>query len=1021
MAWLLISSVGAWAQTAHSIGEITAFGFGFNNPHGIVMDPAGNLYVADYGSGHVYQETLQADGSYTQTVLFAGVGAGSAIGLARDTGGNFYIAGNGVVTKQTAGAGGGYTESTVGHFNHPVGVAVDVAGDVFVVDDNASSLYELAAGSYAQTTIDAATLPTPFAVSIDALGNLYVGTVRGSYIEKYTLNNGVYTKADVLNAPATYGVIADELGNLLYASPSQFMKAAFNNGTYTEQVYSPYRVQALTQGPDRVIYAVSYFESSGIRLNTAPSFGNVPVGTPATRQISIGFTVDTAGSFGTPAVLTQGTGGLDFTLVSTTCSGSLGAQAGCTVTVAFNPTVPGLRSGGVDLVDLSGNVVATATVSGVGVAAQGVIHPGTQSTLARGLGAGAVATDASGNVYAGDPNGSLLKEMPANGGYTQTLFGSGIGRVAAIAVDGLGDVFIADGARQQVVEEVFQPATGTYTQAVVLPVIGNGSGPVGAVAVDGGGTLYVGSGSRLLKAVPYSNVYIQSNVNTGFANLTALAVDGLGNVFAADSGTGSVYKETPGASGTYTQTVVAVGLGNVNGLALDAAGTLYITAPGTGDGVLRYAATGTGLYTLLDVVRGSVSPGGVAVDGSGNLYVTSTQNGANVLLKLDVADPETLTFAVTAVGKTSAVQTVTLTNIGNAALTRSGTGTSSANFSVDSATTTCAASGSLPVAASCSLGVAFTPQMAGPLSGTLNIFDNTLNKNLLNLPGATQIVRLAGAGNGPVTVAVSNLSIVYGTASTILTASVSYTGTVAPSGGLTIFVDNGVAVNTVCKGAGSVSTCTGTYPSGTVAVGTHTITAVQASDTFYSAGTGTGTLTVTAVAVPDFAFTNSGPTTATISAGGSTNFNFELTPLGSGFPNQVTFVVSGLPPQATYTLTPSSVAASAKQQAVQLAIQTPAPATTKAASVPGNPAWAKRMGVLMAALLPFGLKRRNRHRFGRGLDLVLLAVISATVVAGLSGCGFSGVYYGAPATYTITVTAVSGSLQHSATAKLTVQ
>ena len=64
IAWLLMSCTGAWAQTAHSIGEATPFGFGFDNPHAITMDPAGNLYVADYGSGHVYQETPQADGSY---------------------------------------------------------------------------------------------------------------------------------------------------------------------------------------------------------------------------------------------------------------------------------------------------------------------------------------------------------------------------------------------------------------------------------------------------------------------------------------------------------------------------------------------------------------------------------------------------------------------------------------------------------------------------------------------------------------------------------------------------------------------------------------------------------------------------------------------------------------------------------------------------------------------------------------------------------------------------------------------
>ena len=53
--------------------------------------------------------------------------------------------------------------------------------------------------------------------------------------------------------------------------------------------------------------------------------------------------MDTAGTLGTPLVVTQGTAGLDFSLASTTCSGTLAAGSSCTVTVAFTPTVPGLR------------------------------------------------------------------------------------------------------------------------------------------------------------------------------------------------------------------------------------------------------------------------------------------------------------------------------------------------------------------------------------------------------------------------------------------------------------------------------------------------------------------------------------------------------------------------------------------------------------------------------------------------------------------------------------------------------
>ncbi len=1023
---LFLAQGSAHAQAAHSVGEVTTFGSGFSNPHAVVVDPAGNLYVADYNTGNVYEEALQADGTYTQTVLFPSNGYGSAIGLARDSSGNFYIAGNGVVTKETARAGGGYLASTIGKFTDPVGVAVDPAGDVFVADDNESSLYELSAGTYAQTVIDFNTLPTPYAVSIDSSGNLYVGTVRGAYIEKYTLNQGAYNKSNVLNAPSTYGVIADDLGNLFYASPSQFMKATLSNGTYSEQVYYDYRAQAVTQGPDRELYAVSYFESTGVRLNPAPSFGSVPVGTTATRQITISFTVDVAGTFGTPAAMTQGAGRLDYGVVSTTCSGALSAGTGCTVTVAFKPTAPGLRSGGVNLVDANGNVLASAPISGVGTGPQGVIYPGTPTTLTSGPGTslrtGAVATDGGGDVYAATSSGSILKQTRANGGYTQSTLGSGIGNVSAMAVDGLGNLFVADSAQQQVVEEIFQPSTGTYTQLPVFTASVNGLGQVGAVAVDGSGTVYLGNGDQLLKEVPYGSGYVQSVVSSSFTQVVALTVDGAGDVFAADAGTGSIYKEIPAAGGTYSQTAVVTGLGNLNGLGLDAAGTLYVTAPGLSEGVLRYAAAGNGTYQPLNTIAGFASPRGVALDGAGNLYVTAEANGANgaggttVLFRLDVADPQTLTFPLTTTGSRTAAQTVTLMNIGNVPLALSGIATSSANFSVDAATTTCTATGSLALAASCVAGVAFTPQLAGPLTGTLNITDNTLNQ-----PGAVQTVLLSAAGIGPVTVAVSNLSVVDGTASATLTATVTYAGTVAPSGGLTFVVDNGPAVTASCNAGASVLTCTSRYSTATLAVGAHTITASEAADTYYSAATGTGTLTVTMAPALDFSFTNSGTTTATIDSGASATYTFQLAPSDSGFPGGVTLTVSGLPPQATYKLTPSSVAASSGQQLVQLTIQTAAPTTTTADNVAPSPPWAKGAAVLTAMLLPFGVARHRRRWMGRSLAFALAMLVSVAAITGLTGCGFLGYAYQSPGSFVVTVTATSGSVQHSAAVNLTVQ
>ena len=76
--------------------------------------------------------------------------------------------------------------------------------------------------------------------------------------------------------------------------------------------------------------------------------------------------------------------------------------------------------------------------------------------------------------------------------------------------------------------------------------------------------------------------------------------------------------------------------------------------------------------------------------------------------------------------------------------------------------------------------------------------------------------------------------------------------------------------------------------------------------------------------------------------------------------------------------------------------------------------------VLALLLLPFGMKRRVREKLkGRMLLLVLLL---AGMTAAVTGCGASnGFMLQSPGTYTLTVTASSGTLQHSQIVTLIVQ
>jgi len=101
--------------------------------------------------------------------------------------------------------------------------------------------------------------------------------------------------------------------------------------------------------------------------------------------------------------------------------------------------------------------------------------------------------------------------------------------------------------------------------------------------------------------------------------------------------------------------------------------------------------------------------------------------------------PSSLTFGAQASGTTSAAQTLTLTNNGNAALSIAGISLSGVYASDFASSTNCGAT--LAAAATCSISVTFTPNAAGPLTANLVVTDNSGNT-----AGSTQTIALSGNG-----------------------------------------------------------------------------------------------------------------------------------------------------------------------------------------------------------------------------------------------------------------------------------
>jgi len=90
---------------------------------------------------------------------------------------------------------------------------------------------------------------------------------------------------------------------------------------------------------------------------------------------------------------------------------------------------------------------------------------------------------------------------------------------------------------------------------------------------------------------------------------------------------------------------------------------------------------------------------------------------------------------------------------------------------------------------------------------------------------------------------VGNVLVTAGTQSATLTANITYTGPF-PTGGLTFSLPSGSVVNATCSAAPSPLSCTATYPTASLAVGTYVITATEAADSNYAQGSATALLTV---------------------------------------------------------------------------------------------------------------------------------------------------------------------------------
>jgi CSLREA domain-containing protein len=276
---------------------------------------------------------------------------------------------------------------------------------------------------------------------------------------------------------------------------------------------------------------------------------------------------------------------------------------------------------------------------------------------------------------------------------------------------------------------------------------------------------------------------------------------------------------------------------------------------------------------------------------------------------------------------------------------------------------------------------------------------------------ATRAYSIAVARQASQTTVSASPSVASPAQTIALTATVSATvaGTsVMPSGTVT-FLENGTQLGTGTLLGGTAQLVLPSLPAGASAV----ITATYAGDGNFLASTSSNSATVV-VSVFDFTFTTTGTNAYTAAPGATATYNFALAPLYGSYLGPVSFRVTGLPAGATASFTPSTVAVGGGATPVVMMVQT-ASAIAQNHNIPFD------RGIVLALLfLPFAAKRSVREKLkGRMLLLVLLMT---GLTATLTGCGSqNGFLLQSPQTETLTVTATSGTLQHSQTVTLIVQ
>jgi len=898
---LILSVFGLAASAASLSAQQTIVAAGLSSPEGVAVDGSGNVYIAQSNTGSVLRETATASG-YTQSTVASGLSA--PFGVAATSAGNFYVTdegGNSVLYYSLAS--GKYTGAPIaGSWSFPAGLAVDSHGDLIVGNTGANDVVFCASGACVPVASGAVpALKSPSGVAVDPAGNIYIADEGNNRVLRVPAFDLSCTLGDCipvgsgLSGPG--GVAADSQGNVYIADtnnnrvlgvPASDLTCTLGGCVEVGTGLSSPLAVAVDSGCN--VYISDTNNNRVVRVQGCSSvFTGIPVATLNPGNIATVAGNNSPGFGGDPGPAT---------------SASIFAPQGIATDRAGNVYFTDLGNEVVNKLDSTGNLTVFAgTLTSVGDTGDGGL-----ATNAELYGPTGVAFDAAGNLYIADSGNQVIRKVdPAgiistvagtagsygfsgdNGPATKAKFFTPID----VAVDALGNLFIADKTNQRIRK--------VNTAGIISTIAGNGT-----CAETGDGGLATAAEICYPTALT-----VDSNGNLYFAdnfNSVVRKIDTAGTISTVAGISGSLGYTGDGGPATSAE------LDQPSGVKADGAGNIYISD--SNNNVIRKVDT-TGKITTVagsgyDAGKGQggysgdggpatkaelANPWSIALDKAGDIYITDTGN--YVVRKVTVSSNAIVFPTPTAPGATDTADgkfSIVLTNTGSGTLKAVSPGIAiPANFTKVAGSGTpadCSASFSLAPGASCNISVEFTPsaKAAGTVTGSLLVTDNANNmataSQALTLTGTVKGATLAATAT---TLTSSDATVKTGTA-VVFTAVVKPTaGTGTPTGTVSFSIDGGAAVKETLA-AGTAS-----YSIATLDAATHKVVATYSGDTNFAASTSATLAEVVNNPLADTTVLTVSPSPATVGASVAIGATVKPTTGSLAPTGSVTFSIDGVP------------------------------------------------------------------------------------------------------------------------------